>query len=497
MRISEKFGTKLVKNLKRIALGAASLLVMSIVFTSPQFKTTSAESAAGGATAPKFNFLQGDKEMLQGARVTDSAWSDPVNANIGDRVSVLFYYHNGYIDTVAHHTTLRVDIPANQGTSFNLKSYLWADGLQAINDTVVNGQIVGNSGLTINLPSTGRLEYVPNSTQWFPEASKTGQFVPDAIASVSGLDIGDVAGCWEHSGYVSFLLDVKGQAKLVLDKKVAHPGDASWQYEITASRGDQVAYFVGVRNDGADLAQNVLVKDILPPYMEYIPGTTYMYTKDHQEGVKQSDGIFGDGLTLPNMTPGEDGRITLTYKTKIISTIPNEQCSHYLNNIAKVYMGGVEQDMGQAKVTVRCESKLLYLDKTVRSGADYVKQNSVGLGGQVDYRIIVRNDGNVALTNVTVKDVLPIFVNYIPGSSKINGTVMNDQIISENGIDIGTLQPGESKTIMLSGKVYGCPPVGGYPLHNTAYALADTVTQIWDTASTIINVEVPDAPIVK
>ncbi|MFA6963584.1 MAG: hypothetical protein WC227_02620 [Patescibacteria group bacterium] len=485
-------GKRLIKIAKRVALTGAALFALTLAFQAPKFEAKPVKSA----DAPKFNYLAGDLDMLRGAKPADTAWSDPVSANIGDRVSVLFYYHNGVVNTTAHHTTLRVDLPAGSATSQKLTSYLWAEGLQAVSNTVVDGKIVGGDGMTINLPTAGRLEYVPGSTKWFQNGAQTGVSVPDSINSVSGLDIGDVSGCWQYSGYVSFQVDVKGQANLTMSKAVAHIGDATWQEEISASRGDEVIYRLNVINNGNDLAKNVLIKDILPAKMNYVTGTTYLYTKDAPAGVKQTDSIFtANGLALPDLQAGAANMVTITYHTKIFATL-DDTCGYYLNNVAKVYMGGVEQAMDQAKVTLRCESRILSIVKNVKAANGWVKQNTGNIGDIVEYQVIVKNTGNANMTNVIVSDIMPLYVNYQAGSTKIDGVTANDQIMA-GGLNLGTMTPGQQKVITFNGKIYGCPPVGGYTLYNTAYGKADTVTQIWDSASTVVNLSIPGAPVVK
>ena len=450
-----------------------------------------AERIAKSAGTPRFNFLPGDAEMLRVAKITDSTWADPINANIGDRVAFLFYYHNGVVDTVAHNTRLRVDLPIDQGTQLKATSYLWSDETAYITDTVVDGQIVGLSGGTINVPTNARIQYVPGSTKLFANGSQTGVTIADGITTNSGVNIGDIQGCWPYAGYVTFLADIYGQSNLVMDKKVAHPGESTWHNEISANPGDSVAYHLGIRNNGNVTATAVTVKDIMPQYMTYETGTTYYYTQAHPEGVKLPDTIYTTGVSIPDMVPGDAGVTYVTYRATVSISIPAG--SWELINTAKVFQNGVEKDQDQAKVIVTA-ARGMVIDKKVSNGTSWVEENTAKLGDEVAYRIIIRNTGNIYANNVRVRDVLPVYVSYIPGSTKVDGTVVVDNIITQNGLLIGNMAPGAQKVITLRGKIYGCPPVGGYTLTNTGYVWATSVTAISDTAITTVNVTAPNPP---
>lgn len=452
-----------------------------------------ANKVAQSAGTPRFNFLPGDVEMLQVAKTTaGSTWGDPLSANIGDRVAFLFYYHNGVINTVAHNTTLRVDLPVDQGTQLKATSYLWSSETAYITDTVVNGQIVGLSGATINVPTNARIQYVSGSTKWFPEGNQTGIAQPDGIVSAGGLNIGNITGCWEYSGYVTFLADIYGQSTLVMDKKVARPGETQWHDEIIANPGDSVVYSLGVRNDGNVTATQISVKDILPSYMTYETGTTFWHRHNNgnpADDVQLPDTMFTTGVSLIDAIPGNV--IFVSYRTRVNSNIPAGTWA--LNNVAKVFQAGVEKDMDQARVTVTALRGLI-IDKMVSNGTSWVEQNTARLGDTISYRIIVRNTGNIAVSGVYVKDILPVYVNYIAGSTKVDGTVVSDQIITSAGLSVGNLAPGAQKVITFSGRIYGCPPVGGYNLVNTGYTRATGVNEISDSATTVVTVSAPISP---
>lgn len=473
----------------RFAFPVMLLISMFGLMVAPAVNLKTAK--VGATDAPRFNFLEGDHEMLRLAKTTDTTWSDPVSANIGDRVSFLVYYHNGIVNSTAHSTKIRVDLPINESNKLVAKSWLWSQETAAISDTIVNGQVVGLSGGTVNLPSTGRIEYVAGSTNWFPNRTSTPTHMPDGIMSDSGLDIGDIQGCWQYSGFVSFMADIKGPAQLVMDKTVAHPGDTTWHEEITANPGDSIAYHLGVRNEGGTSASGVLVKDILPTYMTYTPGTTYIYTKDHPEGIKQADTLFTGGIVISDIAPGQDNVVYVTYRTKIDVDMPAGAFA--LNNVAKVFLNGVEQDQDQAKVTVTAQRGLV-LDKKVSNGVSWVEQNTANFGDTISYRIIVRNTGNTPLSNVILKDALPMFVNYVNGSTKIDGVATGDSINTANGLALGSIAAGAEKTITLQGKIVGCAPLGQSNLLNTAFGRADSVTEISDSATTILTVMAPVTP---
>lgn len=451
-----------------------------------------AKQSVDATGTPRFNFLSGDKEMLRVKNVNDPDWADPINANIGDKVAFLLYFHNGVVNTTATNTRVRVDLPVDQTNQFNMKSYIWSDQTAYITDTVVDGNIVGHSGATINLPSNARIQYIPGSTMIFRDGAQTGTQIADGITTNSGVNIGDIQGCWQYSGYVSFQANIYGQSNLVMNKQVAHAGETIWHEEIAANPGDEIAYKIAVRNTGDIDAANVSLKDILPQYMSYEVGTSYIYTSVHPEGVKLDDTLFSTGLSIPNITPGDAGVEYLVYKTRIASSVPTG--SWELINTAKVFQSGAIKAQDQAKVVVTANRGLI-IDKKVSNGnGGWVEQNSAKIGDTITYRIIVRNTGNVTVNAVKVKDILPLYVNYIAGSTKINGITANDGIITSSGLNIGDLAPGAQKTITLQAKVYGCPPIGGYNLTNTGYTWAVGVNEVSDTAITIVNVSVPISP---
>ena len=482
-----------IKNKLRASRAVLSLVLLCSMLGLMVMPNAGLDKTKGAGTdVPRFNFLQGDYEMLQVAKTTGGTWSDPVSAAVGDRISYSLYYHNGMLGTTATNTSVRVDLPTITGTKLDAKSWLWSDQTAPISDTVVGGTVVGLTGATINTATPARIEYVAGSTNWYPNGTSTPTHLPDGITGSVGMNIGSVQGCWQYAGFITFQVDVKAPAQMIMDKKVGHPGASTdWQKMIDANPGDAIAYQVGIQNNGGTTATAVSVKDILPTYMTYTAGTTYLYTQAHPEGIKQADTMFTTGISIPDVAPGTGNVVYLTYKTVISSTMPTGAYS--LNNVAKLFMGGVEQSQSQARVLVTADRGLV-VDKMVSNGVSWVEQNTARMGDTLTYRIKVRNTGNVAITNVIVKDALPVFSTYKVGSTKVDGVVVGDQIVSTTGLNIGTLAPGQEKVITLSGVINGCAPLGPSTLTNTAYGRGDDAVEKIDTATTILTVLAPIMP---
>lgn len=477
-------------------LFVASIAVGLLVLTNSANSST--EHTAKAVAAPRFNFMEGDAEMLRGAKKDDTVWRDPVSANPGDDIAILFYFHNGILNSVATNTTLKVDLPTEFSKELHLKSFLSSDQTAPISETVVNGKIVGKEGLTINLSEAGALEYVPGSTKIYINGAQEGKPMPDGITLKSGLNIGNIKGCWEFAGYVSFIVRIKpGLSDLKIEKRVAKTGSESWQTEVTSMPGDEVAYRIGIRNEGNNDAKDVIVKDTLPSYVTYISGTTFLYSKEKPEGVKLDDTLTSTGIRLNEIKPGYDGITYIVYKAKIDKEVPDKICGLTLINIAKIFLGGAQKGFAEAKIILKCPAvpeKKIEIEKFVRSGSSFVKENEAKVNDILEYKIIVKNTGNVQVDNVIVFDRLPEFVNYIPGSTILDGQPQNDQIITFSGLAIGSLKKGESVEIFLKGMVIGCPPGGDYILINTAIVKAALVPEAISNAKTIVRVKAPTEP---
>lgn len=289
------------------------------------------------ATSPRFNFLQGDWELLRGAnRTQDQAdWSDPISGTAGETFAGIVYYHNGMIDTTAKNTRIKVTIPSQtQSNSAVLTASVSADNAPAITDTVIDGKLEGRSGLTVNLNEEAKLSLVPGSIKWFPNyqsASTPNQALPfgqtgDEIITSSGLNIGDINGCWPYIGYITFLFKSEkvAQPQVAVDKTVRNVtiGENSFVKKNYAKPGDILEYKISVSNSGAGTAENLFLTDTIPANTSYVVSSTVM-SKNGGAFSAIADGITADGISLGNFAKNDFAEIK--FKVKVSQGVANNE----------------------------------------------------------------------------------------------------------------------------------------------------------------------------
>ncbi|MEO7341249.1 MAG: SdrD B-like domain-containing protein [Luteolibacter sp.] len=89
------------------------------------------------------------------------------------------------------------------------------------------------------------------------------------------------------------------------------------------------------------------------------------------------------------------------------------------------------------------------LSKTSSLVIDVNSDGKTDVGDTVEYTVRVANEGVVDLDNTVVLDALPSTCTYVPGSTKINGLVITDNVspsslfpVDENGFTLVSIPPG-------------------------------------------------------
>jgi len=110
----------------------------------------------------------------------------------------------------------------------------------------------------------------------------------------------------------------------------------------------------------------------------------------------------------------------------------------------------------------------------------YSKVIRITQGDVTEFHLTVTAGSNKDLYNVVVKDVLPLVLNYMSGTTKIDGVVQPDTMTT-TGLSLGTIYKGTTKTIVF--QALSLSPGAYLTYTNTAEVTADNENKITDSAS--------------
>ena len=151
----------------------------------------------------------------------------------------------------------------------------------------------------------------------------------------------------------------------------------------------------------------------------------------------------------------------------------------------------------QVKVGQQVQIKDFTIDKKVRNVTageiDFADSTTAFPRQIIEFSITITSTGNVAATNVGLRDQLPDRLIYVAGSTTVNGSYALDGIVS-GGITLGDVNPGQSKVVKFRVNVEREAKFvrGQTILTNTAYAqmdasLSPASPEKSDTAQVIVS----------
>src|SRR3989344_5082886 len=282
------------------------------------------------ATGPQFNIFpisytqesNHDFPLLDARNVTNNEdWTNSqsdndngVDADPGDEIEFLVYYHNGAADApenIARNVRVRATVPSNKSNSHTVSASISADNAE----TVASSDKGGN--VTIDLSESQALEYVSGSTRWFPERSTSGQSVPNGILS-GGVDVGDVRGCWNFAGFVKFRVRVTEDiiepedGVLEIEKEVRNNSSStSFRETVVGEPGDTVEFRITVTaRDGK--VEDVIIRDIIPSGLIEDDDSIRV-----NGGSVSSASLFGSGYEFGDLF--EDDDVVIIFEAEVAS----------------------------------------------------------------------------------------------------------------------------------------------------------------------------------
>lgn len=246
----------------------------------------------------------------------------------GKTYIVRLYIHNnnpGGMDAVAEDTKVRFYIPYSSSNQITVNGWLTASNATPVeySDTVI---FKSKDGIPFSL------YYVPGSAllENGGFAKGSGVQLPDTITNqgnpsnkvedewtLIGYDAldGKVPGWYKYINYVGIKVKVVYDYQFTIETKVrlTDNNDKTWQDTVEAKVGDKVDIQFQYLNTSNYTQEGIVVRDLLPPNLRYIEGSTIAYNGNHPNGVKlDTDDVVEGGVNVGSYDPNANAFIRIT-----------------------------------------------------------------------------------------------------------------------------------------------------------------------------------------
>jgi len=212
--------------------------------------------------------------------------------------------------------------------------------------------------------------------------------------------------------------------------------------------GGVFSYSVEVlHNNSFSDARNVLLTDVIPAGLHYVPGST-----SGQAVVDETD-PGSPVFTLGDITLSEASK-RFSFDVTVDSSVPANIA--ITNTISALYNGQtashaplpVRQYTGSGAVDVTpIDADFIYATKTVALTGDVDGNGINNPGDTMTYTIILLNKHSASLSDVVFKDSISSLVDYVPGSLSTTQGIDSSPSLTELEVQVGRMAGGAVVTI--------------------------------------------------
>ncbi len=263
---------------------------------------------------------------------------------------------------------------------------------------------------------------------------------------------------------------VYNNPNLSIEKLVRNTTNSNTSFydTVNANFGDEVEFLIKINSIGTGTVYNAKVKDILPSGLTYVSGSATV------NGSYLVDGIINGWISIGDIIQGSSKEIK--FKAKVSSVIPG------------VSGGSATINVTNQNIQTSNNVSISTSGRNITRNGNWGNSFQAYYGDEAEFSVQVINNTAYSLTNVIIKETMPSNLSLIKNSTAVDGMNWGGDIIGA-GLNLGTLAPGQSKTIKFRVTVLEqtSNAGGSVTLTNTAYASADNVSQLYDNASIIIS----------
>ncbi|MGL4849982.1 MAG: hypothetical protein ACRC28_13860 [Clostridium sp.] len=213
-----------------------------------------------------------------------------------------------------------------------------------------------------------------------------------------------------------------------------------------ARLNEEIIYSFDIVNTGNVPVTNVILTDLIGQELKFVQGSVQI------NGILYENEDPNKGITISEI--GINQKVTVSLKALVVS-LPKDNVVKNQGSLEYSYKVDPNKPAVIKKAT--SNEEIVNINTAIISYADlgFVKQvdkSYAKLNDILNYRIVLKNTGNVDAENVIFKDMIPMGTVFIKDSVKINNENKFD-LYPQTGIPLDIIKPNETVVVEFKVKI--------------------------------------------
>ncbi len=340
------------------------------------------------------NSVIGNEKNFVGARENTGVNAGAKNVWNGNDITVkdgqeylirLYVHNNSPKDraAVSENTRVAFNIPTISAKQVQVNGYIYSDNavpseywdyVNFNSDQAFHLEYVYGSALIENRGYASTENGGPK---------KLGDEIVTKAASEKGVRIGfdqegdgKIPGCYGYASYITIRVKAVFDTDYRIEQRVRKAGTTEWKTNVEANVGDKLEFRILYKNTSDKTQNSVMIKDILPKNLTYVPGTTKLTNANYALAINQ-DTLVTSGINIGHYNAGANALVDFT------AVVENKSLQCGTNNLVNWAQGGVGekviQDYATVRVNLACENQ----PELPNTGPEAVAGGAVAAGSVV------------------------------------------------------------------------------------------------------------------